>query len=91
MIGRYSFSGVYLGLETLNGLVLFDLNGEGLASESPYEDLLGATSESEDKVDCAFLLDVVVSKSSGVLEAFSCEDKSLLVGWYSFFVLYFCF
>ena len=45
------------------------------------------SSESEDKVEGGFLLDVVVGEGSAVLELLSGEDESLLVWGDSFLVL----
>jgi hypothetical protein len=42
--------------------------------------LLGTTTEAEDQVKSGFLLDVVVAKSTAILELLSCEDQALLVG-----------
>ncbi|KAH3670395.1 hypothetical protein OGAPHI_000910 [Ogataea philodendri] len=49
--------------------------------------LLTTTSESQHQVQGRLLLDVVVRKSSAVLELLTSEDKSLLVRWNSFLVL----
>merc|ERR1712151_413700 len=46
-----------------------------------------STSESEDQVECGLLLDVVVRKSSAILELLTSEDKSLLVWWDTLLVL----
>jgi len=42
--------------------------------------LLGTTAETEDQVKSGLLLDVVVAKSTAILELLSCEDQALLVG-----------
>lgn len=42
--------------------------------------LLGTTAEAEDQVKSRLLLDVVVAKSTAILELLSCEDQALLVG-----------
>jgi len=62
-------------LEVIEGLT----QGRGLDSES--------TTESKDKMEGRFLLDVVVRKSSSVLELLTGEDKSLLIGRDTFLVL----
>merc|ERR1712066_13102 len=36
-------------------------------------------------------LDVVIRKSTTVLQLFACEDQPLLVWWNAFLVLYFAF
>src|SRR4051794_10365121 len=48
---------------------------------------LAASSQSEHQVESRFLLDVVVSKGSSILELLSSEDESLLVRRDSFLVL----
>lgn len=41
--------------------------------------LLGTTAEAEDQVKGGLFLDVVVTKSTAILELLSCEDQALLV------------
>jgi len=45
------------------------------------------TSESEDQVEGGLLLNVIVRESSAILELFSSEDESLLIGRDTFLVL----
>ena len=54
------------------------LNGDGTSA---------TTSESENQVKGGFLLDVVVRKSSAILELLAGEDESLLIGRDAFLVL----
>ena len=63
--------------------------GEGLVGQIHFT--FSTTSESEDKVEGGFLLDVVVSEGSAVFELFTGEDQSLLIGGNSFLVLDFGF
>ena len=49
------------------------------------------SSESQNEMKSRFLLDVIVRKGSSVFELLSCEDKSLLIRWDTFFVLDFSF
>merc|ERR1712110_655409 len=86
LIGRNSFLVLDLGLDVLNGVRGLDIESDGFTSESLDEDL-HTTSESEDEMEGRFLLDVVVRKSSSVLELLTGEDKSLLIGRDSFLVL----
>merc|ERR1711997_699674 len=67
-----------LGLDVLNRVRGFDLQGDGLASQGLDEDL-HASPESEHKVEGALLLDVVVGESSSVLELLASEDQPLLI------------
>jgi len=75
-----------LGLHVLDRVAGFDLQGDGLAGEGLHEDLHSST-EPEDEVEGALLLDVVVRKGSSVLQLFPSEDQSLLVRRDSFLVL----
>merc|ERR1711929_64914 len=56
-----------LGLDVLDGIRGFDLEGDGLASQGLDEDL-HASPEPEHKMESALLLDVVVGESSSILE-----------------------
>ena len=75
-----------LGFDIFNGVSWLNIEGDGLASESLDEDL-HTTSESENEMESGLLLDVVVRKSSAILELLTSEDKSLLVWWDTFLVL----
>merc|ERR1712014_325885 len=86
LIGWNSFLVLDLGLDVLNGVGWLDIKGDGLTSEGLDEDL-HTTSESEDKMESGFLLDVVVGEGTSILELLTGEDKSLLVGWDTFLVL----
>ena len=59
-----------LGLDVIDGVRGLDLKGDGLASQSLDEDL-HASSQSQDKMKGGFLLDVVITQGSAVLELFS--------------------
>merc|ERR1719362_2498507 len=75
-----------LGLDVLNGVRGFDLQGDGLASQGLDEDL-HTSSQSEHKMEGALLLDVVVGESSSVLQLLTSEDQSLLIWGDSLLVL----
>merc|ERR1711950_113704 len=75
-----------LGLDVLNGVRGFDLQGDGLTGEGLDEDL-HASPESEHKVEGALLLDVVVGESSSVLQLLASEDQPLLIWGNSLLVL----
>merc|ERR1712121_349229 len=81
-----SFLVLDLGFDILNGVGRFNLEGDGLASQCLDEDL-HTSSEPEDQMQGALLLDVVVRKSSSILQLLTSENKSLLVWWDSFLVL----
>ena len=65
-------------LDVLDRVARFNLQGDGLASESLDEDLHTAA-EPEDQVEGALLLDVVVGEGSSVLQLLAGEDEPLLV------------
>merc|ERR1719225_2127109 len=75
-----------LGLDVLDAVGRLDLEGDGLAGEGLDEDL-HTSSQSEHKMESAFLLDVVVGESSSVLQLLSSEDQSLLIWGDSLLVL----
>jgi len=85
-----SFLVLNLGFHIFNGVSWFDIQCDGFSSQSFDEDL-HATSESEHKMECGLLLDVVVTECSAILELLSGKDESLLVWRNSFFVLDLCF
>jgi len=75
-----------LGLDVLNGVRRLNLKGDGLASEGLNEDL-HTSSKSENQMQGAFLLDVVIRKSSSILELLSSKDQSLLIWGNSLLIL----
>merc|ERR1712241_791410 len=75
-----------LGLDVLNGVGWFDLEGDGLSSQGLDEDL-HTSSQSEHKMEGALLLDVVVGESSSVLQLLASEDQPLLIWGDSLLVL----
>ena len=75
-----------LGLDILNGVGGFDVQSDGLASESLDEDL-HATSEAENQVESGLLLDVVVGEGSAVFKLLSSKDETLLIWGDAYLVL----
>ena len=75
-----------LGFDIFDGVSWFNVESDGLTSESLDEDL-HTTSKSEDEMESGLFLDVVVGESSSILKLLSGEDKSLLVWWNTFLVL----
>ena len=75
-----------LSLDVLNSVGGFDVQSDGLASESLDEDLHTST-KSEDQVKSGLLLDVVVRKSTAVFKLLSSEDEALLIWGDAFLVL----
>lgn len=78
LIGGNTLLVLNLALHVVDGVARFNLESDGLSSESLHKDL-HTTAKTEDQVQCGFLLDVVVGKSSSVLELLAGEDKSLLI------------
>ena len=92
-----------LGLDVVNGVGGFDLEGNGLARQGLDEDL-HSTTETEDQVESGLLLDIaaeagqrrvdireevslLVTQRATILELLSSEDETLLVGRDAFLVL----
>merc|ERR1739837_57376 len=67
-----------LGLDILNGVRRLHLQGDGLPSQCLDEDL-HTSSQSQDKMEGVFLLDVVVREGPAILELLSSKDQPLLV------------
>merc|ERR1712213_105410 len=74
------------GLDILNGVRRLNLEGDGLSSQCLDEDL-HTSSQSENKMESAFLLDVVIGEGSSVLELLSSKDQPLLVWGNAFLIL----
>merc|ERR1719188_1013838 len=81
-----SFLVLDLGFYVLNGVRWFNLKGDCLTSQGLDKDL-HTTSQSENKMKSAFLLNVVVRESSSILKLLSSKDQSLLVWGNSFLIL----
>merc|ERR1712172_194142 len=86
LIWGNSFLVLDLGLHILNGVRWFNLQSDSLASEGLDEDL-HASSQTENEMKGALLLNVVVRQSATILQLFAGEDEPLLVWWDSFLVL----
>merc|ERR1719336_2976474 len=78
LIWRNSFLILNLGLHVLNRVGRFNLKGDGFSSQSLDEDL-HSSSQSQNKMESAFLLDVVIGESSSVFQLLSSKDQSLLI------------
>ena len=81
-----SFLVLDLGLDVFDWVCWFNIEGDGLTSESLDEDL-HTTSKSEDKMESWFFLDVVVGEGSSIFELLSGEDESLLIWRNTFLIL----
>merc|ERR1712157_692414 len=89
LVWRNTFLVLDLGLDILNGIRRFNLKSDGLASQGLDKDL-HTSSQSENQMQGALLLDVVIRKSSSILQLLSSEDQSLLVWGDSLLVLDLC-
>merc|ERR1712126_675526 len=78
LVWRDSFLVLDLGLDVLDRIRRFNLKSNGLVSQGLDEDL-HTSSESEDQMQGALLLNIVIRKSSSILQLLSSEDQSLLV------------
>ena len=67
-----------LRLHVLNGVGRFHLQGDGLASQGLDKDL-HSSAQSQDQVQGALLLDVVVGEGAAVLQLLPSKDETLLV------------
>ena len=86
LIGWDSLLVLDLGLDVLDGVCWLDIEGDGLTGEGLDEDL-HTSSKSKDQVKGGLLLDVVVRKSSSILELLSSENESLLIWRDTFLIL----
>ena len=67
-----------LGLDIVDGVRGLDLESDGLASEGLDEDLHTST-EAQDEVEGALLLDVVIREGAAVFELLTRKDQTLLI------------
>merc|ERR1711915_1003678 len=81
-----SFLVLNLGFDIFDGIGRFNLKGNCFTSKSLDENL-HSSPKSQDQVKGRLLLDVVIRKSSSILELLSGEDQSLLVWWDSLLIL----
>merc|ERR1711868_54311 len=86
LIWGNSFLVLDLGLDVLNGIRWFNLQGDSLASQGLDEDL-HTSSQSENKMESTFLLNVVIGEGSSIFQLLSSKDQSLLIWGNSFLVL----
>merc|ERR1712213_223633 len=70
LIWGNSFLVLDLSLDILNRVRRLNLKGDGLSSQGLDEDL-HTSSQSENKMESALLLDVIIRKSSSILELLS--------------------
>ena len=86
LIRRNSLLVLDLLLDIINCVRWLDIKGDCLSSESLDEDL-HSTSKTEDQVQGALLLDVVVAEGAAILQLLSGKDQALLIRRDSLLVL----
>merc|ERR1719401_1601850 len=67
-----------LGLHIVNGVGWLHVKGDGLSRQGFHKDL-HATTETENQVERGFLLDVVITESTAILQLLASKDKTLLI------------
>merc|ERR1719320_837140 len=67
-----------LGLDVLNGVWWLNLQGDSLACQGLDKDL-HASPESENKMECALFLDIIVRQSATIFQLFTGKDQPLLI------------
>ena len=67
-----------LGLDVVNRVRRLDFKGDGFACQGLDENLHTAT-QTQNKVQCRFLLDVVVAQGAAILQLLTSKDQALLV------------
>merc|ERR1719222_1301858 len=75
-----------LGLNILNAIAGFNLQGDGLTSQGLNKDL-HTSSQPQHKMKGGLLLDVVVRQGSTILQLFTSEDQHLLIWGNTFLIL----
>jgi hypothetical protein len=86
LIGGDAFLVLNLSLDIVNGVRWFNIKSDGLSSEGLDEDL-HTTSQSKNQVKSRFFLNIVVTEGSSIFQLLASEDKSLLIGGDTFFIL----
>jgi len=77
---------LYLRLHVIDGIGRLDFEGDGLARQS-LDKNLHATAETQDEMESALLLDIVIVESATILQLFTSKDEALLVRRDAFLVL----
>lgn len=68
-----------LGLNVVDSVGRFYFEGNSLAGQG-FDKNLHSTTETEDKMEGGFFLDVIVGKGPAIFKLFSRKDKTLLIG-----------
>merc|ERR1719369_1249847 len=86
LIRRNTLLVLNLGLNILDGIRWFHLQGDGLSSESLHKNL-HPSSKPKNQVQGALLLDVVVRKGAPIFQLLPSKDKTLLIRWDALLIL----
>merc|ERR1712018_981817 len=86
LIWRDSFLILDLRLHVLDGVAWLNLKGDGFACEGLHKNL-HTTTQTENKMEGRFFLDVVVTERTPIFKLLSGEDQTLLIGRDSFLIL----
>ena len=86
LIWRNSLLVLDFGLHIINGVGALHLQGDCFASQCLDKDL-HPSPETQDKMKCRFLLNIVVRQCAPILKLLPSKDKSLLVWWDALLVL----
>jgi len=86
LIRRNSFFVLDLGLNVLDGVRGFDLQGDGFSGQGLDEDL-HTSPQPQNQVKSGLFLDIIIAQGSAIFQLFSGEDQTLLIRRNSFFVL----
>merc|ERR1719499_2781270 len=86
LIRRNAFLVLDFGLHIGDSIRRLHIKSNRLSSKSLNKDL-HATSQSKHQVQSRLLLDIVIRKSTAILQLFTSKDKTLLIRWNTFLVL----
>merc|ERR1712232_1503409 len=75
-----------LSLDIVNGVTCLHIQSDGLASQSLHKDLHAST-KTQDQMQCALFLDVVVRQRATILQLLARKDQALLIRGNAFLVL----
>merc|ERR550525_485627 len=87
LLRRDSLLVLDLGLDILDGIIRFHIQGNRLAGQGFHKNLHSTTTQAEHQVQSGLLLDVIIRESTSILQLFSCENQPLLLGRNTFLVL----
>merc|ERR1712014_115474 len=86
LIWRNAFFILDFRLDVVDRVASLHIQGDRFARQSLHEDL-HTSAKAQDQVQCALFLDVVIRKSTTILELFACEDQALLIRRNAFLIL----